>query len=189
MKNVISLLLYLMLIDLFFSNFSLCILFSSSSSETMSRHYRNTTDKIIFLVFPSFRLRDSRSLKSPTFFPGLFDFSGTFLNDLTEKLKNLPNKEISQNSAVTKNTIDNEKNNNSDQSAYNCNISDIKNDTLSIGIIEKKLIQTDKRSTTVNSTNISSSSSSGSSSSSSSNFFSMIPIDDVSFLISLTSQL
>ena len=108
-------------------------------------------------------MRDSRSFKSPTFFPGLFDFSGTFLNDLTEKLKNLPHKEISQSSAVTKNTIDNEKNNKSDQSAYNCDVSDIKNDTLSIGIIEKKLIQTDKRSTTVNSTNSSSSSSSSSS--------------------------
>ena len=58
-------------ISLLFFSFSFCILFSSSSSETMSRNYRNTTDKIIFIVFSSFRLRDSRSFKSPTFFPGL----------------------------------------------------------------------------------------------------------------------
>ena len=38
-------------ISLLFFSFSFCILFSSSSSETMSRNYRNTTDKIIFLVF------------------------------------------------------------------------------------------------------------------------------------------
>ena len=38
MKNVISLLLYLMLIDLFFSNFSLCAAWSSDGCNDTSKN-------------------------------------------------------------------------------------------------------------------------------------------------------
>ena len=84
-------------------------------------------------------------------FPGLFDFSGTFLNDLTEKLKNLPQEKCLQHCSMTNCKNDEENDFKSDKSFYNHDISDVKNEISSFDIIGKNLVDTDKCSSIINS--------------------------------------
>ena len=81
------------------------------------------------------------------------------MNDLTEKLKNLPEEKCSQHCAMTNCKNDEENNCKSDESLYNRDIIDVKNEMSSFGIIGKKLVDTDKCSSIISSSSSSSRSS------------------------------